>query len=96
MQSPPVARLQPRDLQCMRTREQDDLLPFAVGTVFCSHPNEELVASAFSLVLAAVESEIKFAHVIGKRGRRCDLGHGAMKRPVPACVILDVTRSTRA
>ncbi len=80
----------------MRTREQNDLLPFAVATVFCSHPNKELVAAAFSLVLAAVESEIKFAHVIGKRGRRCDLRHGAMKRPMPACIILDMTRSTRA
>ena len=77
----------------MRAGLQDNLLRFTVATAFRSDANEELIAVTFSLVLATVEGEIQFVHVIWQGGGRRHLGHRAMKRPVPAFVVLDMTGS---
>ena len=77
----------------MRAGLQDNLSRFAVAAPFWSDANEELIAATFSLVLATVEGEIQFVHVIWQGGGRRDLGHGAMKRSVPAFVVLDMTSS---
>ena len=59
--------------------QQDELCAVRRGERLMIVPDKNYRAALSLVHYAAVECEIKLAHVIGKRGRRCDLRHGAMK-----------------
>ena len=79
----------------MRAGQEDDLLWFAEIAVFRSHADKEFIAAAFSFVFATVKGVIKLAHIIEERSGSRDLGHGAMKRSVPAIVVFEMTSPAR-
>src|SRR6476469_5578427 len=95
LQGAALARFQPKNLQVVRAGRQDDLLWLAVVAPLPSNANKEFIAAAFSFVFATVEGVIELAHVIEERSGRRDLSHGAMKRSMPAFVVLDMTSSAR-
>ncbi len=90
-----LAGLEPRDLQGMRTGHEHDLFPVTVAGAFPSLVHKERVTATFHFVFAPVECELELIHVLRQTGRRCHLGHRAMKRRVPGRVISGMTRSAR-
>ena len=70
LQGAPLARLQPRELQIMRTGHEYDLLCFTKNAAFRPSADKELIAAPLSFVFTSVECEFELAHIIGQTARR--------------------------
>ena len=93
LQGAAFARLQPQDLQIVRTGHEYDLLRFAVTAAFWSRADKELIAAPLSFVLTAVECKFELVYVVRQTVRGRHLCHRAMKRRVPARIIPGMTRA---